>query len=235
MSDSPTIPANADEPIRVVDHQLLEVLRSRPSVTVNDLAAALEVTATAVRIRLERMLDAGLIERRKMVSGRGRPTFTYALTVQGHRHAGADYAMLADAMWQEILALPDVRWKRKLLRRVAQRLGRQYAEQLTTTDRSIEGRLQDLSRLLGSKKIPAEVQRSGSLPVLDLHICPYPDLTSPSARREMCHLEEEMLSEALGEQVQLSRCRLDGDSCCQFTPVPRTPALDTPTVCQEET
>jgi hypothetical protein len=35
----------------------------------------------------------------------------------------------------------------------------------------------------------------------------------------MCRLEEQMISEALGHEVQLSSCRLDGDSCCQFTAV----------------
>jgi predicted ArsR family transcriptional regulator len=36
----------------------------------------------------------------------------------------------------------------------------------------------------------------------------------------MCRLEEQMISEALGQPVHLSSCRLDGDACCQFSAVP---------------
>ncbi len=220
-----SLPTTLDEPIRAVDHQLLEVLRSAASgATVTSLAEALNVTATAVRQRIDRMLEAGLIERRKVAAGRGRPTFTYALTVQGHRQAGADYAALAEAMWQEILSLPEGRWRRKLLRRIALRLGREYAAQLPA-DRPLVERFQELSQLMAQRRIPAGVLEHGSLPVLDVHVCPYPDLASGDQRREMCHLEEEMLSEALGQPVHLSRCRMDGDSCCQFIPTAPTEAV----------
>ena len=43
--------------------------------------------------------------------------------------------------------------------------------------------------------------------------------TDESDQRAMCRLEEQMISEALGQPVHLSSCRLDGDSCCQFSAV----------------
>ena len=44
---------------------------------VGELTELLGVTATAVRQRIERLLEMGLIEREKVVAGRGRPTFRY--------------------------------------------------------------------------------------------------------------------------------------------------------------
>ena len=44
-------------------------------------------------------------------------------------------------------------------------------------------------------------------------------MTDSSDDRSMCRLEEQMLSEALGQPVELSSCRLDGDACCQFAPI----------------
>ena len=208
----------AENLVRVIDQQLLGVLRLTPKSTVNSLAITLEVTATAVRQRLERLLEAGLIDREKISgAGRGRPTFKYSLSSSGLRVAGADYGALAEAMWLEILEIPDLRVRRNLLRRIALRIGRQYAERIHAAAPFSE-RLQQLSQILTEQKIPAMVEGSSDLPILDVHVCPYPDLATADLKREMCHLEEEMLSEAMGQPIHLSRCRLDGDTCCQFTP-----------------
>ena len=93
------------EPVRASDSELLRLLRGGEGQTIEDLKQSLGVTATAVRQRIERLLEAGLIERQKEVIGRGRPVFRYALTVAGHRHAGADASEFAEAMWREIVSL----------------------------------------------------------------------------------------------------------------------------------
>ena len=195
------------------------------------------MTATAVRQRVERLLAMGLVEREKVVSGRGRPTYRYRLTVAGHRRAGADPADLADAMWQEILAIQDLCIRERLLSGVAARLGRQFAEQMSSQtskspraggasrpgdkDPLLTDRLQRLSALLTSRQVETGVSHWGDLPVLDVGTCPYPSMTESSEDRAMCRLEEQIFSEALGRPVHLSSCRLDGDQCCQFTPVGR--------------
>ncbi len=46
--------------------------------------------------------------------------------------------------------------------------------------------------------------------------CPYPELAKRD--RGVCTMEKMMLSEILGENVRLSECRLDGATCCTFTP-----------------
>ena len=203
-------------------------MRGGEALGVGELTEILGVTATAVRQRIERLLEMGLIEREKIVAGRGRPTFCYQLTIQGHRRAGADPADLADALWREILALEDETLRDRLLAAVAARLGRQYAEQVAANGcehsegDSFEGRLQRLSEVMSEHQFPIEVSHAGRLPVLDIGACPYPSLTDVSDDRAMCRLEEQMLSEALGEEVHLSSCRLDGDACCQFTAVNRS-------------
>ena len=94
----------------------------------------LGVTATAVRQRIQRLLDLRLIDREKIVAGRGRPTYRYRLTVLGHRRAGANATELADAMWHEIMQIEDIEVRQKLISAIAHRLGRQYAAQLQIAD-----------------------------------------------------------------------------------------------------
>ena len=58
-----------DAPTRPVDQLVLDLLRREEGLSVTDLMERLEVTATAIRQRLDRLEESGLIERRKKVSG----------------------------------------------------------------------------------------------------------------------------------------------------------------------
>lgn len=223
-SETPTKTTPAPGQLRSVDRELLDALRDGCHRGISDLTEQLGVTATAVRQRVDRLLEDGLIERHKVVAGRGRPTYNYSLTVLGHRHAGANHADLADAMWQEIIALPEGPVRTRLLGGIARRLAEHYKHHLDgrAADSSLEKRMRELSRLMTGNRIPANVTESETttLPVLGITACPYPDLTDVSEQRSMCQLEEQMLSEALGQPVELTHCRLDGDACCQFSPKP---------------
>ena len=46
------------------------------------------------------------------------------------------------------------------------------------------------------------------------HACPYPRLAEQD--RGVCELEQILFSELLGQDVRLSKCRLDGGRNCQF-------------------
>lgn len=217
---------------RASDSELLGLLREGRLMTIDELKQGLGVTATAVRQRIERLLEAGLIEREKVVVGRGRPVFRYALTVDGHRYAGADSSEFAEAMWREIMMLRDSPIRRRLISAIARRLGRMYAarfekigeaDSTPRTEAMLEQRMRSLSDALVRNQIRSEVHMAGpllsKLPVLDICVCPYPTLRDTPEDRSLCKMEEEMLSEALGSPVHLTSCRLDGDQCCQFTPV----------------
>lgn len=225
--------------VRSVDRELLEALRGGEVLGVNALTEQLGVTATAVRQRVERLLEKGLVQREKVVAGRGRPTFNYRLTLLGHRRAGAEHAELANAMWHEIMALESTELRDLLLTKIAIRLGRTYGQQAAqhrsgkgpsdedASSDSLESRMQSLTQVLAGHRFAADVVSGGELPIIGFKVCPHPELTSESELRAMCQLEEQMLSEALGSEVHLQSCRMDGDSCCQFAPVLEKAKQDT--------
>ena len=223
MPNSALSKTSSIQELRSVDRELLVAVRGSDWVTMGQLIELLGVTTTAVRQRIDRLLEMGLIDREKVVAGRGRPTFRYRLTIAGHRRAGANPTEIADAMWREILAMDNTEVRDALISSSAARLGREYAVQLSGTESiqsgSFDERMQRLSEMLAARNIVTDVSQAGQLPVLDIGACPYPTLTDVSDDRSMCRLEEQMFSEALGQPVELSSCRLDGDSCCQFSPV----------------
>ncbi len=183
--------------------------------TVPELIENLEVTATAVRQRLERLTEAGLIERRKESVGRGRPQFRYVLTQLGMRYASASYSDLATALWQEILDLPSPMQRTRILRRVARRMAVGLSASMPS-DADVESRFHAVAQELEKRRVPVSVRSGGPLPVLEVLACPYPELTSDDSNRHLCEMEQEMLSAAVGQELKLECCQLDGHHQCQF-------------------
>lgn len=194
------------------DPGVLDLLRKVDSLTVSQLATAMEVTDTAARQRLNRLMGQGLITRTIAHNRRGRPSHHYQLTEKGRRNTGENFADLAITLWEEIRAIPDASVRRGLLGRLARTLSDRYASSIrgtTTTER-----MQDIERLFNEKNISFSVEQSDALPVLTAHACPYPDLAEQD--RAICSLEKTLFSNLLNQDVKLTACRLDGASCCTF-------------------
>ncbi len=196
------------------DVGLLDLLRKHGPLSVAQLKGAMQVTATAVRQRLVRLMARGDIERQTERISRGRPVHRYLLTEQGRRRAGANFADLAMALWEEIREIKDAEVRRGLLQRISRRLATSYADQICGS--SLEERMESLAAIFRQRQIPFEVDRSHDLPLLRATACPYPDLAEKD--RTVCSMERMMFSELLGENLRLSDCRLDGHNCCTFQP-----------------
>ncbi len=195
------------------DVGILDLLRKAGPLGVAQLAEAAQVTATAVRQRLVRLMAQGLVDREIARAPRGRPAHRYRLTEKGRRQTGANFVDLALALWNEVREIKDPQVRRGLLERVARRMADMYASQVqgsTTTER-----MRGVSRLFAERNVPFEVEDSpNSLPVLTAVACPYPELAERD--RGICALERMMFSELVGDGLKLANCRLDGDDCCRF-------------------
>lgn len=196
------------------DEALLNLLRKQGSAGISELVDVLGVTATAVRQRLNRLMEEGLVERQQVVSGgRGRPSHRYQLTEKGRRTSGNNYADLVDVLWAEIRSIEDPEVRAGLLKRIAKQLAQRAGE---LPGETLEEKMQRLADLMQQKHIPFEVDSSGDLPVLTAVACPYPELVEHD--KSICAMERMLFSEVLGETMRLTDCRPHGDSCCSFRP-----------------
>lgn len=194
------------------DTVLLDLLRKRESQTVTELASCMEVTATAIRQRLNRLMAQGYVERDTQKIARGRPNHRYQLTAKGRRRTGANFADLSIALWHEIRAISDAEVRRGLLKRVSMRMAEIYGRQIK--GKTLADRMDSIAEVFGERRLQFEVDRSGSLPVLKAMSCPYPQLAEED--NSICAMERMLFAELLGENVRLSDCRLDGANCCSF-------------------
>ncbi|HJN12440.1 MAG: MarR family transcriptional regulator [Pirellulaceae bacterium] len=213
LADPKLIPAMQAE-IIPSDVAILDILRKRDAASVAELATWMQVTSTAVRQRLTRLMAQGYIDRITVRAGRGRPSHHYVLTKQGRRKTGSNFADLAMALWQEVREIADVEIRRGLSQRIARRLAQEYAPHIR--GETLEEKAESLAELFSTRQIPFEVDATGDFPILTALACPYPNLAEED--RTICSMERVLFSELLGETVQLDKCRLDGEHCCTFNP-----------------
>jgi DeoR family suf operon transcriptional repressor len=221
MTASPTA-----QPQRSSDRALVELLRVRETAGIGDLAAALGVTATAVRQRLDRLTQAGLVGRSIAAkNGRGRPSHVYSLTEKGRRSGGDNFRDLAMVLWTEVRSVKEPAVRQGLLSRIAAAMAGLYREEVSGS--SARERLESVASLFRDRNLSCDVGpstdgASTGLPVLTTYNCPYPELAEQD--RGICAAERIMLEELVGSSVHLSECRLDGASCCRFTAEEPPPA-----------
>jgi predicted ArsR family transcriptional regulator len=200
------------------DRPLLDLIRREGPLTVVDMAARLVVTPTAIRNRLSRLVESGLVERRAESVGRGRPRHTYTASAAAQKQLG-NYAELAVVLWDELMsAVEDRKLRRFLFGRITERMAALYRAQLNGDE--WEGRLIQLGTILHDRGIEAEVTHSGvgALPVLKQHSCPYYALAEVD--RAVCAMERKMFEKVVGHGLRLSQCRLDGHRSCDFEAKP---------------
>ncbi len=212
-----TSSSSSSTSLRQADRDLLDVLRREGALRITDLGEALGVTANAVRTRLNRLMEAGLVERQSFrpntVDGRGRPFHAYRLSEAGRRRTGSNFSDLAVALWEEVRAIRDPEIRQGLFQRLTHRLAGWYSSEIDGN--SPMERMQSVVQLLDCRDVPFMVKKNeNDLPVLTALGCPYNELAEQD--RSICSLEKMLFSELVGHPLKLGQCRLDGANCCTF-------------------
>ncbi|MBW3539582.1 MAG: helix-turn-helix transcriptional regulator [Planctomycetes bacterium] len=196
------------------DRQFLERLHRLSPASVQEVCDDLGVTATAVRQRLVRLFERGLVRRESVTAGRGRPHHVYELTEAGLRELGDNYSELASILWREMQAIEEVGIRRKVFERVREALVLRYGG--TASASPLPERLDGLRSSLAEHGFDVEVDTSGPLPILRENSCPYLDLAESDAA--ICDLEQAVFEKVLGTRLTLTQCCLDGHHCCEVQP-----------------
>ncbi len=197
------------------DQSLLDLIRHQGSASIADLCDSLQVTATAVRQRLSRLVAADFLRSVKVKQERGRPLHVYQLTPLGLQTMGENLSDLAEALWAEVTAIPDFAVRQSVMEGVLQRLVNKYRSQILGT--TVTERLTSIASLFHERGIPFVVEVEDSQASLRIVGCPYPRLNEHGD--EICRFEQRLVGELLDLPVALKHCRCDssGGKCCTFS------------------
>ena len=194
------------------DSDLLDLLRIAGPLSVVQLADAMEVTATAVRQRLTRLISKTMIEREAVRAGADDQN----IAIRSPRREFGPRVPIS----------PIWRWpcgRNSTKSRTKKCGGRCSVGSLApwppamrkrSRGRTPAERIRSLGDLLAQRRIPVSVEGPADQPSLTAHACPYPSLADSD--RNVCLMEKMLFSELIGGEVELTRCRLDGNANCQF-------------------
>ncbi|MFO0918280.1 MAG: transcriptional regulator [Planctomycetaceae bacterium] len=197
------------------DELFLQQMHRRGQCSIQDLCAAAQVTATAVRQRLNRLQGLGFVSRETVRQGRGRPYHAYVVTELGLRQLGDNYGELALLLWNELSQLEDQGVRRSVLNRLKQAFAQRYGANVS--GETLKQRLEQLGDSLRQRGFRVEIDHRDGLPILRENNCPYHELANRD--RGICELEQDVFEEVLGVRLSLTQCCRDGHGCCEFQPV----------------
>lgn len=196
------------------DEQFLLNLEQLGHGTIPELCEASGVTATAIRQRLARLQLLGMVDRKTIRAGRGRPHHVYQVTDLGRRQLGDNYTELAQLLWSELHAIDEPEVRDRVTSRIRDALVRQYGASVVATN--LSDRFSQLGVALSEHGFSVEVDAKENLPILRETHCPYHDLAAHDAG--ICELEQRVFERILGVPLTLASSCREGHRCCEFHP-----------------
>jgi predicted ArsR family transcriptional regulator len=189
--------------------QILALLHAEPR-TVNDLAAALNLTDNAVRAHLVSLERDGLVQRQVTRPGVRRPHAFYALTADAEHVFPKAYGLLLNHLLASVSRRLSGRELRASLREVGHALAREHLPRLRKKSRS-ERLLAALDVIRGLGGAPAAFRVDGQKIIRGI-TCPLAAVTveHPGA----CLIVETLLSDLMGVPVEEHCTRGHPPACC---------------------
>ncbi len=193
--------------------QIIKLLQRNGPMGIKELRQALGVSDTAIRQQLQYLIADGLVTGTTApAKGRGRPGRVYTLTDNARHLFACECEDLALALYNELLLEQGPEVVHRLLDRVGQRLAAQYKHQVRGL--ALQERVRVLSQLLDDRGIMSDITEGQDAIILHEYNCPYHELAA--AHTEICEMEQKMLSEVLGADVELTHTIVDGHHRCSF-------------------
>jgi predicted ArsR family transcriptional regulator len=189
--------------------QILQLLRAGER-TVNDLAAALQLTDNAVRAHLLSLERDGLVHQSGTQPGVRKPHATYALTADAEQIFPKAYGPLVDL----ILTVLSPKLRSSELKAGMREVGRKVASEhlADMKGKTRQQRINAALRILSDLGGVARFEKSEGKHFIRGHGCP---LAAATGRHpEACLIAESLLSQVIGARVREHCTHQPVPSCC---------------------
>jgi DeoR family transcriptional regulator, suf operon transcriptional repressor len=196
--------------------RILQTLLRRPRITINDLAAAVDINPISVRHHLTNLQMEGLIEAEEVRHGVGRPRLVYSLTQDGMERFPTKYLRLTTRLLTQMKETMPAPMVSKLFNQVAEDLASEYASQIQGL--SMEERLEFVKELLAQEGFTVEWEKKGTEYQIHEISCPYYQIGV--AHPEVCTVDQTLISKMLALPANKVRCILDGGAYCTYVVQP---------------
>lgn len=197
--------------------EIIQYLRRHGATGVNDLAAATGVTAVSIRHHLSALQADGLITAAESHSGVGRPKLLYSLTQAALDRFPSKYMRLTDRLLDEIKSAIPAPIIERMFTAIAQDIAADHKGKFD--GKPIEEKIELLMSVLGEEGFMAAWNKVGDNYHLTEYNCPY--FAIGQRHPEVCTIDQTLISNMLGTEVEKSTCLLNGDERCVFVIYPK--------------
>lgn len=196
-------------------HEILaQLLENREGLSVDNLAAVLDISRTAVQQHFLMLEGEGYIQKITRNKTAGRPVTLYGLTDKGINYFPKQYAWFAELMVADLQEEMGEAAFTAYMQRLGNKLAKQLASQFTGKD--ADGRLRQLLAIMGDLgfQVQQVMGSEGQQPVIKASNCIYHDVARQFPA--LCQFDRALMSALLEMPVQQKSCMALGDCACQF-------------------
>ena len=186
--------------------RVIDLLRRGP-LTLDELAAELAVTRTAVRLQLTTLERDGHVTRRGVKRGKTKPSQVYELTTIGERELSRAYIPVLTELLHVLSGRLDAAEFDSVMRAV----GRRLVDNRPTAGGTPRARVDQAGALLNQFGGLTEVDVQGADLVIKSHGCPL--AATAVDHPETCSAMESLVSEFVGASVTQECERSDRPRC----------------------
>ncbi len=199
--------------------KILNILRSRGAVTVEDLAKDIGLAASTIRRHLDILQRDQLVAFDQVRKKLGRPEFAYHLTEHGHESGYRDYQTLLNLLIRTIKGLdtselakqPGEQLLQLLMDRISDRLSTSYAVPKLSSDESPVDRLE---RVLTDAGFSPQVSQDNGR--IQICLCNCPFRAAALEEESICLLDRRLIANILGVEPKIQTTIRNGDDNCTY-------------------
>lgn len=191
---------------------ILHLLKRGGSLTAQDVARELRVTAVAARKHLNALVADGYIVQGSRPGPRGRPAVVYSVSEAGESLFPKGYDQLLVGMLQDLAELEGEQKLEHLFRQRNERLAHTY--QMRLTGKSLPEAVRELAQAREAEGYMASVEEDESRLILTEHNCPIIEVAQrfPQA----CHCEQQLFEQLLNTTVRRETTLAHGGRACRY-------------------
>jgi predicted ArsR family transcriptional regulator len=184
--------------------------RSTQGMTVDELAAALKITRTAVNQHLSSLEENGFVTRGNSQTTRGRPRQSYVLTEKGIDLFPKQYSWFSALLISSMKEAMGSDGLVKALQQLATKITHDLKHRVSGKTNS--EKLRQVAEVMNELSFDARAIKD--LPVIEANNCIYHHLAKEHP--EVCQFDLKLLSSLTDSKVDHEKCIIRGDAVCRF-------------------
>ncbi len=189
---------------------LLDLIKKRSEISVEDGSEALGLAKTTIRQHLSKLVSMGFVDTRSHRHGRGRPRKMYSLTEKSE----VFFEQRENEFLMRFLQYLYDEGRDEVVREFIVEMGHELRDGLDVSDAEISERISALEALARRQGFMAQTVDNDDHTILEFRNCPF--FKVAKITDFFCKIEHQHVEEILGIPVERIRHRLNGDQTCAY-------------------